>query len=207
MRKADSGYTLIEVIVMVGVLSLILLAIYAFLSNLLGFSRKFTSAMSTQQQINTVLKEFVREARTMSISEGGAYPIQEASSTSFTFFSDYDKDGTVERIRYFYSTTTTSIMKGIIEPVGGVYNSANESISQRISNVTTAATTTAVFTYFNSSYDGVGTTTALATPVNIPSIRHIKVQFFVMLKGFNQQSTSTTIFSTQVTPRNLKDNL
>lgn len=201
------GFSIIESIVMVAVLTMALSVTYVFFVNIFRLSREFNEAMSTQKEINTTLKEFAREVRTMSISEGGAYPIQEASSTSFTFFTDYDKDGTVERVRYYYSTTTSSLMKGIIEPTGGVYLPASEVLTQRVSYVTTAATSVPMFTYYASSYDGVGTTTELAFPVNIPSIRHIRMYIVVIPGGPNQRSTSTAIFSTQVTPRNIKDNL
>lgn len=205
--RAHTGFTLIEIIVVVAVLSLVMIGIYLFFTNVFRLSREFNNAMATQQELNTTLKEFAREVRTMTMSEGGAYPIQEASSTSFTFFTDYDKDGTIERVRYFYSTTTGALMKGIIEPVGGIYSAASETISTRVSYVTTTATTTPMFTYYGSSYDGVGTTTPLSTPVDIPSIRHIRAYVVIIPGGPNQRATSTVVFSTQVTPRNIKDNL
>lgn len=209
MRNINSraGFTIIETIVMVAVLSMVMIGIYSFFINVFGLSRDFNDAMATQQEVNTALKEFGREVRTMSISEGGAYPIQEASTTSFTFFSDYDKDGIVERVRYFYSTTSGALMKGIIEPAGGVYSVSSEIIKKRVSYVTTTATTTPIFMYYGSSYDGVGTTTPLSTPISIPSVRHVRAYVVIIPGGPNQQGTSTIVFSTQVTPRNIKDNL
>jgi len=200
------GSLLIELIVSLAIVALVSLAIYSFGVNVIGLSRKLSAEMSAQQQINTTLREFEREARTMRISEGGAYPIQEASSTSFTFFSDIDKDGIVDRVRYFYSTTSKALMKGVIKPTGTIYNNANEIFATKIANISTTATTAPIFTYYDSSYDGVGTTTPLAFPVNIPSIRHIRILLIVIPGETTVKATTSVVFTTHVTPRNLKDN-
>ena len=44
----------------------------------------------------------IREART---SDDGSYPIEKARDKEFIFYSDIDKDGEVERVRYFLGTT------------------------------------------------------------------------------------------------------
>src|SRR4030042_789461 len=47
--------------------------------------------------IEVMVKE-IREAR---MGDDGSYPIMEAENNAFIFFSDIDKDGEVERVRYF----------------------------------------------------------------------------------------------------------
>ena len=49
--------------------------------------------------IEVMVKE-IREAR---MGDDGSYPIMEAENNEFIFFSDIDKDGEVERVRYFLS--------------------------------------------------------------------------------------------------------
>jgi hypothetical protein len=50
--------------------------------------------------IETMVKE-IREAR---LGEDGSYPIALTENKEFVFFSDIDKDGEVERVRYFLGT-------------------------------------------------------------------------------------------------------
>jgi type II secretory pathway pseudopilin PulG len=199
------------VLISIFVISLISTAIYYLQSNIVRTSRLFQANLTTQQQVRTTLKEFERELQSAAPSQAGAYPIVEASTTQVTFFTDYDRDGYKERIRYFYSTSTRSIKKGVIEPSGvgtTTYNSATEAVNTRIDNVAISATTTALFTYFDANYDGVGTNTPMTQPVGIPSVRHIRMMVSVIPKGEVLATTSKIMFfQTDVTPRNLKDNL
>jgi prepilin-type N-terminal cleavage/methylation domain-containing protein len=205
--QRQRGFTLIEVMLSVVVFMLIGGAIYAFQRNIFSYSRMFTANLNAQQQVQKTFRDFEKEVRTMSPSASGAYPIVTASSTEFTFFSDFDKDGVKERVRYFYATATKSIRRGVIEPTGTNYVTANEVISDRISGVLITATTTSLFTYYNANYDGVGTTSALTQPVSIPSVRLIKFLVAIAPIGQNPVASSTVWFTTQVSMRNLKDNL
>jgi prepilin-type N-terminal cleavage/methylation domain-containing protein len=204
------GFTLIEFMITLLIFTMVGLVIFAFQRNVLQTSSWFVGNLQSQLQIQRLFKEFEREVRTMAPSQAGAYPIAEASSTEFIFFSDYDRDGYKERIRYFYSTTSKSIKKGVVEPSGvgtTTYNTANEIITDRVQNITIGATTTTLFNYYDANYDGVGTNTPMTSPVNIPSVRLIKLLIAVTPKGQRTAATSSIYFQTQVTARNLKDNL
>lgn len=208
-HNRNQGFTLVEILFVIGLMGFIGLAIISFERNMIASSRLLREQLETQQQIRRLFKEFEGEMRTMAPSQAGAYPIAEATSSSITFFSDYDKDGVRERIRYFYATSTKSIRKGVIEPSGAgttTYTLANEVFSDRVINLDTSATTTPIFQYYNSSYDGVATNTPLTSPINIPDVRHIKMLIYVRVPS-QKGSTTPLMFQTQVTPRNIKDNL
>ncbi|GAH01165.1 unnamed protein product [marine sediment metagenome] len=43
----------------------------------------------------------VKEIREATSGEDGSYPIEKAGNKEFIFYSDVDKDGAIERVRYF----------------------------------------------------------------------------------------------------------
>ena len=140
----------------------------------------------------------ISEIRTASVSSNGAYPIDQATVSSFTFFSDINNDNLREKIRYFLSGST--LQKGVIQPTGNplVYNPANEKISILASGVTSLA-----FGYYDKNYDG--TTAALSFPINVPVVRLVKIT--VTIDQDPNRPPGPMTFTTQVSIRNLKDNL
>src|SRR3989344_4644245 len=119
--------------------------------------------------------------------------------TAFTFYSDIDDDGLKEKVRYFLNGPL--LQKGVIKPTGSPlsYNPASEKITTLIPNVTNAT----IFTYYDENYDGAGA--ELTSPINIPVVRLVKIT--ITIDKDPNRAPVTTIFSTQVSIRNLKDNL
>ena len=114
-------------------------------------------------------------------------------SQSFTFYSDIDNDSLKEKIRYYLSGAI--LKKGVIKPNGNPlqYNPANEITKEIVHDVTNGGM--AVFNYYDKYYDG--TTAPLSQPVNVLDVRLVKITLM----------TASQTFTTQVSIRNLKDNL
>lgn len=96
-----TGFTLIETLVTIFVFTLITGAVFGFI---LSFYRNYgyifaQSAAITEAKrgIETMVKE-IREARS---GDDGSFPIELAGDKEFIFYSDVDKDGETERVRYF----------------------------------------------------------------------------------------------------------
>lgn len=103
----NKGFTLIETLVAIGVFSLVIAATMGFIIisyQTYGFSWQQSVAINEARKgIETMVKE-IREANT---SDDGSYPIELAMDKEFVFYSDIDKDGEVERVRYFLGTTNS----------------------------------------------------------------------------------------------------
>ncbi len=121
-----SGFTLIEVLVASAIL--VVLA-FGFLSmqyiigqNQVSVWRNFLSIDAT----NTAVSEIVKELRNSRESDAGTYPLEVTGNQEIVFYSDYDYDSSVERVRYTLSGNT--LTRGIIKPQGypAVYLPANE---------------------------------------------------------------------------------
>lgn len=200
-HDSKSGFTLIEVLVSMFILTLMGLAIYSFQKNIFSFNRIISSGLTVQYEAQRALKSMSAEIRTASPSSLGAYAVVQTATSSFTFYSNIDSDSFKERIRYFIDGTT--LKKGVIKPFGTplTYNPTNEVISELVHDVAIVATST--FSYYDANYDG--TTQPLAEPVNIVAIRLVKIT--IVIDKDPQAPPGPLTLTTQISMRNLKDNL
>ncbi len=202
-RNSD-GFTIIEAVVTIAILLMIGTGIIAFERSVLTNTKVLQSSLSAQQQERRTLAVFVSDLRSATQSAAGAYAIEAAGTSTLTFYANVDGDASVERIRYFVATGT--LKRGVIKPTGTTYITANEKISTIVNNIANS-TSTALFTYYDTGYDGFtsSSTDPLPVPITIPSIRMIKISMVVNPNGVRAPVMQT--YSTQVSIRNLKDNL
>jgi len=197
---SSRGFTLIEVIISVGLLSGIILMIGLFGQDISNFSLSFSESLLIQQELNLTLQSMAPELRSMAASSLGSYPIAAAGTSSFTFYSDIDKDGLFDRVRYFLQGST--LQKGVLKPTGSplTYNPINEIVKDVLHNVV-VSTSTDIFTYFDASF--TGTEPKMAYPINIPLVRAIEVRLTADQAQNTPAPVTLSIFET---PRNLRSN-
>lgn len=200
-KKNNSGSTFIEVIFIVVVMILVGLAVWTFQKNVFYMYSIMQSGLGAEKDARKLVKEFSSEARTASMGSDGSYPIALANDTNFTFFADIDGDSLKEKVHYFLDNK--SIKKGVIKPAGSPlrYLAVNEIVTVSAQNIDNG--TTPIFEYFDKTYDG--TTSALALPVNVSSVRLVKIT--VIIDKSSVRSPAPMRITTQVSLRNLKDNL
>ncbi len=159
---ACAGFTIIEVITLVTVLVIILVAIVAAVRYTYRGQRFAFEQADATRSARSGIERAVRDMREASYADDGAYPIVSIAATSTTFYSDYDNDGKVERIRYFLDDT--DFKRGITESAGDppAYATATESVTLVSDNVRNTALGTPIFTYYDtdgalmSDYSAVG---------------------------------------------------
>lgn len=95
------GFTLVETIVHITIFGIAIIGITAFIATIYrsqSYSLQQSTAINEARRgIETMVKE-IREART---GDDGSYIIEKADNNEFIFYSDIDKDNSVERVRYF----------------------------------------------------------------------------------------------------------
>lgn len=204
MKKNNlkSGFTIVELLVSIFILSLIVVAATTFQRDIFSLNFSLQASLNDQIEARHVIKVMVAELRKASPSSLGAYPIALASSTAITFYSDIDSDGIKERVRYFVDGNR--VRRGVIVPTGTplVYNSANEQLTTIINNFISSSTLP-LFQYYPAEYSGSGA--PLSQPVNIPSVRLIKITAIINKDPVH--NPNPLIVTSQVNLRNLKDNL
>ncbi|HBD24659.1 MAG: hypothetical protein A2566_02955 [Candidatus Zambryskibacteria bacterium RIFOXYD1_FULL_40_13] len=196
------GFTISELLISIFILSVLTLGVSTFQRDVFSLNFALQNGLSAQMSARRVVKTMVAELRETGPSALGAYPIASASSTSITFYSDVNNDGLRDRVRYYVSGT--NVKRGIIAPSGNplTYNSANEKISNVISDFI-ASSTRPLFEYYPADY--AGSTAPLTYPVNIQSVRLVKVT--AIIDKNPGRSPAQIVVTSQVNLRNLKDNL
>lgn len=190
-QNGNAGFTLVEILVVVAILVIIGVAITGLGADLFKQNYRLSKQLVADTEAKIALTRLITELRRAQPASTGAYAIESASSTGLIFYSDTNNDGIRERLRYFIAGSL--FKRGLIIPTGQpyVYNLSNESLSTVINNLGTSSPT--IFTYYDSSYDGTASSSALTEPVEIKNIRLIKVDLLHL--------------TSQVMLRNLKDNL
>ncbi len=164
-----TGFTLIEIVIAVTIFTMVVLVISFFTLDISKFSFFFGENLIAQQEIQQSLRGMIPEIRSMGPSNLGGYPIMAATANSFTFYTDNDKDGLFERIRYYMDGNI--FKKAVIKPTGNplTYNPAEEKTFELVHYVTNANN---IFSYFDNNY--TGSESSLPFPINIPSVKTIK---------------------------------
>lgn len=193
-----TGFTLLEILFAVSIFVMVSLVMGAFARNTWVYNSFISSSFNNLNAGRTTLKTMVAEIRTASSGDNGAYVVSAASNTSFTIYSDIDNDALKERVRYFVSGN--SLRRGVIKPTGSPLGyTGTEVITTLIPNITNAT----VFEYYDKNYDG--TTASLASPIQIPSVRLVKIT--VTIDENPNRAPGPITLTSQVTLRNIKDNL
>ena len=200
--RMKRGMTLIEIVVVVGIFGLIVIGVTSFQRNVFIYNKYAQDSLTTAYDARNIIRIMVKEIRIASPSNNGSYPIAQAATSSFTFFSDANSDGKKEKIRYFISSNT--LRKGVIQPVGApaTYPSANEVLTTLAYNVKNDGASP-LFTYYDNTY--TGTSSPLALPVNVTGVRLVKIT--LLLDVDPNKSPIPRSYTSQVTLRNIKDNL
>jgi type II secretory pathway pseudopilin PulG len=176
-KSSQLGFTLLEVVIVAGITIILaggMLSLqYIFGQTQISVLRNYTSV----EQANSGISEMVRELRNLQVAENGAYPLQEAQDQEIIFYSDYDFDGTSERIRYYLSGT--QFTKGVIEPTGfpPTYPSANEKTKVISDSVRNAATP--IFYYYNGDWPSDTTNNPLDTPTRLSETKLMRLNIII----------------------------
>lgn len=198
-KKNHRGFTLVEALVVLSILSLIIIAISAFQQNVFSLNRFVQSTLQSQNEARKILRPFVGEVRSATQSSLGSFPIAEAATSTFTFYTNTDSDLLKERVRYYIEGN--ELKKGVLKPTGNPlsYVESNETITHVIHDV---VQTNAVFTYYDETYDGTASSTPLTHPVSPSDVHLIKIEIVIDANP-NSKPDPITV-STQVSIRNLK---
>lgn len=162
-KNSSNGYTLLEVVIVVGITSIVLGIITG---SVLSFYKSNTNTLEQAIQVDSARKGveyLVRDLREAGFADDGSFPIIQNSSTSISFYSDVDRDFSVEKIRYFLEGTT--LKKGVTNAVGSppLYTGTEQvtAVSEYIRNIEQGIP---VFRYYTATSTEI---TSGANPTNI----------------------------------------
>lgn len=193
MRRNESGYSLIELLIVMTLTTMVAVPLVVFSYKGLT-SYEFLQAQSnTSGELNTLVNRIGKVVRgTTSVIDA-----QDNTLTIYGYFSP--QDTTVKKIRYFINGSNLNI--GVTPPTGTApnytYLSANEVVTT--SRIDLAMGGTPMFTY----YDDTGT--KLAAGFAVSQIKAVGI--YVAANPRTKQLSVPIAVTSRVTLRNFKTNL
>ena len=95
------GFSIIEVIIVVAIAASVVMVVSNLSSNIDLLNGLVSQQLQSASDIAQTLQIVTTEIRSAGTSGNGAYPINAVSSSSFSFYTDIQKNGSIERVRYF----------------------------------------------------------------------------------------------------------
>ncbi len=194
------AFTLIEVLIAMALTTIGLVFVTYFAADIGHFGTDLNTRLTTQRELEVVLRTMISEIRSMGPGGNGAYPVATATATTFTFYSDIEGDGKFDQVRYFLSGSL--IKKGATKPTATEpvdYPPANEVVTDVVHYVTS----TSLFTYYP---EGLPSETGpLSSPVDVASVRLITIS--ATTDEDTTKSPSATTLSITTTIRNLRGDI
>lgn len=201
--KVSKGFTLIEVVVSVGLFSLIAVGIVVLVSQILGQTNQQSGYLADSDQARKLGFKIMQELRNSVPSNTGGYALESAGAQEIIFYSNVDGGVDIERVRYFLQNG--KLMRGEVKPTGNplTYNLANETTQVVENNI--ANGNNPIFYYYDGNYAGT-TDTYLSQPVNVSLVTLVKMNLQIFHKA-TANSTAYYTVTASASIRNLKTNL
>lgn len=200
MRTSTRGFTLVEMMVVIGIFTIVMLALT---QSILTFYRHNAYSIAQAAQIDNARKgmdSLIRDVREMTFADNGTFPLVVMTPHKIGFYSDIDRDNSVEYVEYEVSTTTR-LTKRVYGAVGSppVYSTTPEAtylLSNFVQNLNQATST---FYFYNSAG-------ALATATSsVTDIVYVGAQIIVNVDPV--RDPGQFMLRSAAALRNLKDNL
>lgn len=202
IQKQYSGFTLIEILIAMSIFTVITYAMIVLVSNILVSTGKQTGLIADSDQARKLAFTIVGELRNAEIASTGSYSLETAAPQTLTFYANIDGGSDIERLRYFVANNT--MYKGVIKYNGSSYPSSSEKIVEVQRNLINSTST--FFSYYDGDYTGSSTQASLAQPVNVTSVKMVKISLPIVKKAGVVNNSSFTITASGAI-RNLKTNL
>ncbi|MDD5152649.1 MAG: prepilin-type N-terminal cleavage/methylation domain-containing protein [Candidatus Pacebacteria bacterium] len=200
-QQKKRGFTVTETIVTIGIFTILMLGITQLFVTIFTLPKRELNSSNNLDQARLALVTFANEVRNATTGNNGAYVVNQAGDSQIIFYSNYGATGgAVKRIRYFVSGNTLS--KGVITPTGTPLTYGAEVVTTVQNNLANGGVP--VFYYYDDNYNGAGA--SLTQPVNVNSVKYIKMNL-IILKQLTPTDTTTTTVDMGVALRTIKTNL
>jgi type II secretory pathway pseudopilin PulG len=197
--KNTQGFTLVETVVTVFIFTLVMTAVLESISTFYRYNAYSIAQAYQVDHARRGIEILVRDTREMTFADDGTFPLAVMEPHRMGFYSDIDRDDSVEYVEYTLATTT--LTKKIYGATGSppVYATTSESVhvlSEYVQNINQATST---FFYYNEN--GTQATTSSA----ITDIVYIGLQIIVNIDPV--RDPGQFMLRSSAALRNLKENL
>lgn len=192
--------TMIEMLISIAIYLVLMLAVTAAVTSLYRQNAYAIEQAGEVSNARRGMAEWNRDVKEMITAEDGTYPVAVINEHTLGYYSDTDRDTSVEYVEYELSTTT--LRKHTYNATGTppVYDlttpDQSEILSKYVQNI---AQSTSTFLYFDADGNQLSSTSPLV------DVRYIKAQFIVNIDP--DRNPGEFMLRSSLAPRNLKDNL
>jgi type II secretory pathway component PulJ len=193
------GLTLVETLVMLSIFTILMLAVMQTVASFYRFNA-YTVAQAYQvDHARRGIEFLVRDIREMTYADDGTFPLAVMEDNRIAFYSDIDRDDSVEYVEY--ELTGTILEKRIYDAAGmpPTYDETPEEtriISEYVQNLAQATTT---FTYFDTDGNPASATST------VTDIKYVETKIIVNIDPV--RDPGEYMLRSSAALRNLKDNL
>jgi prepilin-type N-terminal cleavage/methylation domain-containing protein len=203
LYKAQSGFTLIEIIVAMFGFAIIIWGLLWLFSNIFYLSKGQSGFLSDTDQARKLAFQIAVELRNAQTGSNGAYVLDTAATQQIIFYTSSAALGPgVDRVRYFVQNG--QLWKGVTQYNGSTYNTSTETTYMVQNDL--ANRNNPIFYYYDGTYIGSSTQASLTQPVNVTQVKFVKVNLQIYNKA-GVQDTGTYNVTAGAAIRNLKTNL
>jgi len=198
--QLQSGMTLVETVVAIGIYTILILAITGSVTSLYQTNSYALSQANEVDNARRGMTQWNRDVKEMTTAEDGTFPLVRIEPHVLGYYSDTDQDDQVEYVEYILASTTLTkySYNAVGTPVTYDLSSPDEvqTLSLFVQNLNQGTST---FSYF----DETGAMLSSTSPVI--NVKYIKAQIIVNIDPF--RSPGEFMLRSSIAPRNLKDNL
>jgi hypothetical protein len=189
-----------ETMIAIGIYVVLMLAVFSSITALYRYNAYSIEQSTEVDNARRGMTQWNRDVKEMTIAEDGTWPIAIIEPHRIGYYSDTDRDDSVEYVEYILASTT--LTKSTYNPTGSPasYNLTSpdtvEILSEYVRNIEQATST---FYYFDNNGN------ALSSTSPIIDVRYIKAQLIVNVDP--ERNPGEFMLRSSLAPRNLKDNL
>ncbi len=194
-----SGFTLIEMTLVIAIISLIAVAATNYVSQGVRLWNYTVEKIEVQENVRAALNSILGEMREMLPSDNGSYPLVSALDQSVEFYANVDDDPQREKIKY--ELIDGSLYRSAVDSNGAqppqYPNFTTDDRTLVTDNITNQ---NAIFKYYDNTYNGESA--PLSSPFDLNDVSLIQITLDID-KNSEQPPEPFTI-ETGVSLRNLK---
>ena len=195
------GFTLVETIVSLALFTILMLAVMQSVGVMYGYNAYTLSQAYQVQNARLGMQSLIRDIREMTYADDGTFPIAIMDTDKIGFYSDIDRDNSVEYVEYELISSST-LKKMVFNATGSppTYDTSTPdetfTLSEYVQNINYGTST---FKYFDD--EGI----ELFSASNLTDVRYIVVQIIVNIDPI--RDPGEFMLRSSAALRNIKENI
>lgn len=173
--------TIVELLVAISIMLIGMEGFALLLLKSLGTNKFIIEEGVSSAAVSRATNKIITALRSVRQADNGDFPVESGSDFDLKVYVDIDDDGATERVHYFLDLANDQLKMGVANPLGTTpvtYPAGDDTVSV-LANYIVNENTDPVFYYYNENYPGDVVNNPLATPVDVASVRLIRVHLLI----------------------------